>query len=90
MRIVCEFREEERLETVFRESERFTADFGEISIVADPSRIPQYSGETEITPTRQEQILSTSGKMVNSSIVVKPIPNNYGLITYDGHKITVS
>lgn len=51
---------------------------------------PAYEGETEITPTAQAQILRTNGKRMTADIVVNPIPNNYGLITYYGSTLTVS
>lgn len=49
-----------------------------------------YSGPTSVTPTREAQILNTSGKTLTANITVNPIPPNYGLITWDGRKITVS
>ena len=49
-----------------------------------------YTGETSITPTESEQVLETSGLMMTNNVTIAPIPNNYGLITWDGTKITVS
>lgn len=49
-----------------------------------------YDGPTTVTPTREEQVLNTMGKTVTQNITVEPIPPNYGLITWDGRKITVS
>lgn len=51
---------------------------------------PTYSGPVTITPTRQAQTLETGGTMLNENITVEAIPNNYGLITYNGGIITVS
>ncbi len=51
---------------------------------------PIYSGPVTITPTRQAQTLETVGTMLNENITVEAIPNNYGLITYNGGIITVS
>lgn len=51
---------------------------------------PIYSGPVTITPTRQAQTLETGGTMLNENITVEAIPNNYGLITYNGGIITVS
>ena len=53
-------------------------------------RYPEYTGPTEITPTEETQTLSTEQKSGLSRIVVNPIPRNYGLITWDGRKLTVS
>lgn len=49
-----------------------------------------YEGACEATPSSSEQIFATSGKTMPEDFVVKPIPNNYGLITYNGYDITVS
>lgn len=49
-----------------------------------------YTGETEVTPSEEIQILYTEGKLVVSNITVNPIPNNYGLITWTGSHIIVS
>ena len=49
-----------------------------------------YDGPTEVTPSPEVQVLSTTGKTVAEDITVNPIPSNYGLITWDGTRITVS
>ncbi len=49
-----------------------------------------YTGEYEATPTAFAQVFATAGKSMASDFTVNPIPNNYGLITYDGSTITVS
>lgn len=51
---------------------------------------PAYEGETEVTPGEETQVLSTSGLRMTSDITINPIPQNYGLITYNGSTITVS
>lgn len=51
---------------------------------------PTYTGEVEITPNQSEQVLPTSETSVMSNIIIKPIPQNYGLITWNGSTITVS
>lgn len=52
--------------------------------------IPRYEGETTITPSTEEQILETRNKALLADIVIKPIPQNYGLITWNGSVLTVS
>lgn len=52
-------------------------------------RLP-YEGEYVITPSGQEQILQTKNLRMTDNVVVNPIPQNYGLITWDGSTITVS
>lgn len=49
-----------------------------------------YHGAVEITPSSEEQVIHTEGLFVDDPITVKAIPNNYGLITWDGSALTVS
>lgn len=51
---------------------------------------PAYRGPYEVTPTSETQVLPTEGKRMTADVVVNPIPSNYGLITWDGSKLTVS
>ena len=55
-----------------------------------PVNVPAYTGETTITPSEETQVLETSGKQVMVDIIVEPIPQNYGLITWNGSTLTVS
>lgn len=43
--------------------------------------IKTYSGDVEITPTEQDQVLSTNSKFINNNITVKAIPSNYEDVT---------
>lgn len=67
-------------------SETFNVKFGEAQI--DPSET--YQGAYEVTPSQQTQVLPTNGKVLTDDITVKPIPSNYGLITWNGSILTVS
>ena len=49
-----------------------------------------YEGEYEFTPTQSTQTISIENKMAVQDITINPIPNNYGLITWNGSIITVS
>lgn len=49
-----------------------------------------YRGETTVTPSAEEQTLLTEGLVVPHNITIAPIPNNYGLITWNGVSLTVS
>ena len=51
---------------------------------------PSYEGPYEVTPSAEEQTLETDALYMTGDITINPIPNNYGLITYDGSTITVS
>ena len=50
----------------------------------------KYEGSYEWTPSAETQTIPINGLEAKADIVIKPIPNNYGLITYDGSIITVS
>lgn len=50
----------------------------------------KYDGPYEWTPSTEAQTVQISGKQATADIVIQPIPNNYGLVTYNGSTITVS
>lgn len=66
-----------------------SGEFGEFTAMRDLV-YPVYEGPVEITPSGDEQILETTQKTTMENIIIKPIPNNYGLITWDGSTLTVS
>lgn len=49
-----------------------------------------YTGEYEVAPSQETQTLETNGLRMTDNITINPIPNNYGLITWNGSIITVS
>lgn len=49
-----------------------------------------YIGNYRITPTDVQQTLLTKGKGMVENVVIEPIPNNYGLVTYNGFELTIS
>ena len=49
-----------------------------------------YTGDYTVTPSSEEQTLETNGMRMTDNITINPIPNNYGLITWNGSTITVS
>ena len=49
-----------------------------------------FSGPYEYTPSSEEQIVPIAYMMASQDITIKPIPNNYGLITWNGSTLTVS
>lgn len=63
---------------------------GESSIVTYVRAADYYDGPTEITPSSETQILQTLGLLIPANITINPIPNNYGLITWNGSTLTVS
>lgn len=49
-----------------------------------------YTGDYIITPSADARALETNGLRMTDNIIIQPIPQNYGLITWDGSTITVS
>ena len=49
-----------------------------------------FVGPYEYTPSNEEQTVPIAYLMASQDIKINPIPNNYGLITWDGSTITVS
>lgn len=49
-----------------------------------------YTGDYEVTPSSEVQILNTQGKSMRQNVTINPIPSNYGLITWNGGFLTVS
>ena len=49
-----------------------------------------YSGPYEFTPGPSEQTIPIADMVAAQDIVVHAIPNNYGLITWNGSTLTVS
>ena len=69
------------------ETPGFDIGFG---IVTERDAKPPYEGDYEITPTNATQILPTEGHTATANFIINPIPQNYGLITWNGSIITVS
>ncbi len=51
---------------------------------------PAYSGAYEAVPSSEEQVFGTADRLLSEDFIVKPIPQNYGLISYNGYELTVS
>ena len=67
--------------------EHFEAEFGDIQTVTTRPGVDYYDGEYEVTPTGETQVLPTVGKYMSADVTVKPIPKEYGLVSYDNRKI---
>ncbi len=59
-------------------------------VVKEYVDVQTYTGEYEVTPSAETQTLNTEGLRLTRPITVNPIPQNYGLITYNGAVLTVS
>lgn len=51
---------------------------------------PAYDGAYEWTPTGTVQIIEIADKKALENITINPVPQNYGLITWNGSTLTVS
>ena len=52
---------------------------------------PQLEDEIEVTPSAEEQRITPSlGYVGLKAVTVKPIPSNYGLITWNGSILIIS
>jgi hypothetical protein len=51
---------------------------------------PAFTGAYEYTPSQSEQVIPIEGYKAIQNITINPIPQNYGLITWNGSTITVS
>lgn len=81
-------------EVTFREGDSIDVDFSEgderfdVSFGAGIEK--EYHGQTEVIPAMDAQVLHTANRALTEDIIIDPIPNYYGLITYNGSYITVS
>ena len=60
------------------------------AIIVEKITGDDYEGEYTITPSAETQVLQTKDFVMNDNLTINPIPNNYGLITWNGSVITVS
>lgn len=67
-----------------------TPDENSVSINTNVVSFPEYTGEYDVIPTRQKRVLNTANKVLGSNVVIEPIPNNYGLVEYNGRYIRIS
>lgn len=72
------------------ESSDMKVNFGDFVVEEKVMPHPEYEGPTEFTPSSVEQTIQTENLLVLTNITVKPIPHNYGLITWNGSFLTVS
>lgn len=58
--------------------------------VPSTAGVEKYRGEYEFTPGANSQTVEIEGLLAMQDIIINPIPDNWGLITYDGSGIRVS
>ena len=64
-------------------------EFGSVTVVERGER-KKYNGDYTVTPSAQTQTLLTAEMIMTDNVIINPIPQNYGLITWNGSRITVS
>ena len=64
----------------------------QVAVAAGYTMSPEehYHGEYTWTPSAVAQVIPAAGLVAEQDFVIEPIPNNWGLITWDGTTITVS
>lgn len=71
------------MDAQFDKDDHFDVNFGAIQEVTVRKDADPYRGSYEVTPTVDEQILATAQKLMAEDVIVKAIPKEYGLVTYD-------
>lgn len=62
----------------------------EADMIVERKQADPFSGEYEYTPSAETQTVEIAGLQASRNITIYPIPQNYGLITWDGATLTVS
>lgn len=61
-----------------------------IPVVKEYIERPAFEGPYNVTPSDSEIVLNTKYLSMTDNVRIAPIPNNYGLITWNGSTLTVS
>ena len=77
------FEEGDRFVCSMDAEETFDVEFGGVAA-------SEYHGAYNVTPSEQTQTLLTANRVLTQNVVIDPIPDNYGLITWNGSVLTVS
>lgn len=48
-----------------------------------------YTGEYTITPSSETQVIPIANYIATSNIIVNPVPQNYGLVIWNGSYLTI-
>lgn len=67
----------------FNKTARFETSFDAIQEVTVHKDADPYRGAYVVTPGAEEQVLQTAQKLLTDDVIVKAIPKEYGLVTYD-------
>lgn len=50
----------------------------------------EYTGEYEVTPSSETQVIPIANFIATQNIIVNPVPQNYGLVSWNGSYLTIS
>lgn len=98
-KISAEINDKHHLSAVIHEKYTLTAEIKPMQRISAEIRLPTiiregdtpvYDGEYEFTPTEEVQVIPTENRLTEQSIIINPIPKNYGLVTWNGHHLTIS
>lgn len=81
------FDDGDELRAVFEDADELDAEF---ETVIEKTVGDIYEGPYEAVPAADAQEIPTAGKIMARDFVIRPIPSNYGLITWNGATLTVS
>ena len=87
-RVVFRIRDPDPISLSLGEQDTLSMHVGDPVVKSDI--LPAYEGPYNIIPATVEQVLNTKNKALSDVITIAPIPQNYGLITWNGSIITVS
>jgi len=58
--------------------------------VPEAVAVEEYTGPYVYSPGAESQTVEISGKRATQNIIIEAVPQNYGLITWNGSTLTVS
>ena len=61
-----------------------------IPVARDRVERDPYTGSYTVTPSAEAQVLETAELYMTDNLTINPIPENWGLITWNGSVLTVS
>lgn len=82
--MIVQFNVSESFNCSFDQSADLVVDYGKEIPIGD------YESSYSVTPSKEKQVMPTANRTLSQNIIVEPIPNNYGLIEWNGSTLTVS
>ena len=67
-----------------------TACDGQVGIITQHDSHAEYTGSYEFTPSSETQTIPIANLIASENITINPIPQTYGLVTWNGSFLTIS